>query len=143
MTAARLKAMGVRGGFPDLTLGRWEAVTEAFAIELKASRGKPTLEQLSGWATWAAWGGSPCCAWDSMRHGRRSMTTSRDPNHPSGSACRVARPTDGRGAKNPAACWHMGRCDICRQDSSVTQVRDFGQLRSKLEEGSGACNTPA
>lgn len=23
----------------------------------------------------------------------------------------------------------MGRCDICRQDSSVTQVRDFGQLR--------------
>lgn len=69
-----------------------------------------------------------------MRHGRRSMTTSRDPNHPQW-VCLPCGTAYGRGAKNPAACWHMGRCDICRQDSSVTQVRDFGQLRSKLEEG--------
>ena len=48
VTAARLKCLGVRRGFPDLTLWLPRAGFHGLAIELKAGRNKATPEQI-GW----------------------------------------------------------------------------------------------
>ena len=46
VTGARLKALGVRRGFPDLTLWLPRGGFHGLAIELKAAKGKPTTEQI-------------------------------------------------------------------------------------------------
>ena len=46
VTAARLKAMGVRRGFPDLTLWLPRGGFHGLAIELKVGRNRATAEQI-------------------------------------------------------------------------------------------------
>ena len=46
VTGARLKALGVRRGFPDLILPLPRRGCVGLVVELKAGRGKPTPEQL-------------------------------------------------------------------------------------------------
>ena len=134
VTAARLSAIRCTQGFPDLALWVARGGHRGLAIELKASRAanQPSNSSVAGPHGGMGWIAVLCV--DSMRHGRRSMTTSRIRITPVGLPA-VWRTASRTRRENPAACWYMGRCDICRQDSSVTQVRGFGQLRSKLEEG--------
>jgi len=44
--AGRLKAMGVKSGFPDLTLHKRTGLWAGAAIEMKAEKGKPTTDQI-------------------------------------------------------------------------------------------------
>ena len=69
VTAARLKAMGVRRGFPDLMLWVARGGHRGLAIELKASRGKPTLEQLEwlGHMGGMGWIAVLCVGFDAAR----------------------------------------------------------------------------
>ena len=53
-TAVKLKAMGVRPGVSDIIAFH---KGEAFALELKAPKGRPTIEQLEFLARWRANGG--------------------------------------------------------------------------------------
>lgn len=47
VTGARLKAMGVRQGVPDLMLCAPRNGFHGLAVELKAAKGRPTPEQLA------------------------------------------------------------------------------------------------
>lgn len=69
MTGARLKAMGVRRGFPDLTLWLPRGGLHGLAVELKAAKGKPTTEQLA-WLDHMAgigWMAVVCIGFDAAR----------------------------------------------------------------------------
>lgn len=69
VTAARLKAMGVRRGFPDLTLWLPRGGFHGLAIELKAGRNRATAEQIA-WLDHMAstgWMAVCCIGFDAAR----------------------------------------------------------------------------
>lgn len=69
VTAARLKAMGVRRGFPDITIWLPRGGFHGLAIELKAGRNKATAEQI-GWLDHMGsigWLATVCVGFDAAR----------------------------------------------------------------------------
>lgn len=69
VTGVRLKAMGVRKGFPDLTLWLPRGGFNGLAIELKVGRNRPTIEQLA-WLDHMAsvgWFATLCVGFDAAR----------------------------------------------------------------------------
>ena len=69
VTGARLKAMGVRRGFPDLTLWLPRGGFHGLAVELKAAKGRPTPEQLDWLAHMSAigWRAEVCCGFEAAQ----------------------------------------------------------------------------
>lgn len=68
-TAGRLKAQGVRPGFPDLILPQRRGGFSGLAIELKSATGRPTPEQLD-WLDWLAaqgWQAVVCKGFDAAK----------------------------------------------------------------------------
>lgn len=69
VTAARLKAMGVRRGFPDLTLWLPRGGFHGLAVELKVGRNRATAEQIA-WLDHMAstgWMAVCCIGFDAAR----------------------------------------------------------------------------
>lgn len=54
-------------------------------------------------------------------------------------ACESCGKEHGRGIpKNHVSTWHYGKCEICGQNKSVTQARDFGHFPNWFNRDSGA-----
>ena len=82
VTAARLKNLGVRRGFPDLTLWLPRGGFHGLAIELKAGRNKPTPEQLA-WLDHMAsigWMAAVCTGFDAARETLDAYLRSASPD---------------------------------------------------------------
>lgn len=69
ITGARLKALGVRRGFPDLTLWLPRGGFHGLAVELKTAKGRPTSEQLAWLNHMSAigWCAALCTGFDAAR----------------------------------------------------------------------------
>ena len=82
VTGARLKNLGVRRGFPDLTLWLPRGGFHGLAVELKAGKGKPTPEQLA-WLDHMAsigWMAAVCTGFDAARETLDAYLRSASPD---------------------------------------------------------------
>ena len=69
VVAGKMKAMGTRRGFPDLTLWVRRGGFHGLAVELKAGKGRPTPEQLA-WLdqmSECGWCAALCTGFDAAR----------------------------------------------------------------------------
>lgn len=81
VTAWRLKNLGVRRGFPDLTLWLPRGGFHGLAVELKAAKGKPTPEQIQ-WLDHMArtgWMAVVCTGFDAARETFDNYLKQRSP----------------------------------------------------------------
>ncbi len=81
VTGARLKNLGVRRGFPDLTLWLPRGGFHGLAVELKAAKGKPTPEQIQ-WLDHMArtgWMAVVCTGFDAARETFDNYLKQRSP----------------------------------------------------------------
>lgn len=48
----------------------------------------------------------------------------------------------GNGRKDGVSCWHQGKCEICKRDTSVTEPRDYGHLKENSQWNTKTLCTP-